>query len=207
MSGDGPARLRLAGAVRDILAESRAMATGPQTHPRYGEYASDIADSAAHLLAIVSEAVGSASDAAIVDVVELADRARAMVAMRAADKRLRLAPVASPPLHARADTLRTLQILVNLLGNAVKFTPESGQVRVRCQSRGDEVVVDVEDSGPGVSAEVQARMFRPFERSAQSSGVGLGLAISRDLARDMGGDLALLPSREGAVFRLTLPAA
>lgn len=205
MGESTPSRLALA--VREILAEAQAMANGPQSHPRYGEYAGDIADSAAHLLAIVSEPAGAAGSGAIVDVVEVADRARAMMAMRAADKRLRLPPVISPPLHARADMLRTLQILVNLLGNAVKFTPESGFVTVRCGRAGQHVFVDVEDSGPGISPDVQCRMFQPFERSAQSTGVGLGLAISRDLAREMGGDLAQLPSETGAAFRLTLPAA
>ncbi len=101
---------------------------------------------------------------------------------------------------ARGDALRVRQILVNLLGNAVKFT-ETGEVVLRAREvardrYGLTVSISISDTGSGIAPEEQARLFRPFAQadtglSAQHGGTGLGLVISRELARLMGGDIEL----------------
>ncbi|HEU4641802.1 MAG TPA: ATP-binding protein, partial [Gemmatimonadaceae bacterium] len=102
----------------------------------------------------------------------------------------------------------------NLLGNAIKFTAPGGRVDIACDAREDRVHVRVRDTGRGIAPEQLQRIFDPFvqvDRQRQESsqqGVGLGLAISRDLARAMGGDLTAEsePGR-GSVFTITLPRA
>ena len=114
---------------------------------------------------------------------------------------------------ARVDRSKAEQIVLNLLGNAVKFTPAGGTVKVECKSAGGKVTVSVTDSGPGVPVDQQAAIFEPFVQIGRSltsghEGTGLGLAISRDLARAMGGDVTVesIPG-EGAKFSFIVPAA
>ena len=206
MKGSGPIHARLATAIRSIVLEAESMAQIKDAHPRYKGYADDIAGAARHLLGLLVDAQPAAGPSAQrVNIVELADRAHSMVLLRARDKQLRFPPLVSPAQHVCGDPGHILQILVNLLGNAVKFTPERGRIDMRCHTSGGILHLDVCDTGPGVPEEAQERVFRAFERMAPSDGVGLGLAISRDLARQMQGDLLLLPSATGALFRLSLP--
>jgi len=118
---------------------------------------------------------------------------------------------AEVPRFVRCDEGKLRQILINLLGNAVKFT-DVGGISVRAsRSRTDGktiVVIDVADSGPGVDADDAERIFEPFEQTGTTmrSGTGLGLPISRQFARLMGGDLTISSEAgEGSVFRLELP--
>jgi PAS domain S-box-containing protein len=119
----------------------------------------------------------------------------------------------APP--ARADREKTQQILINLLTNAVKFTPRGGRVavRTRLDAAGRRTLVDVSDTGIGIPPEQLASVFEPFvqvksDATRGSEGTGLGLAISRDLARGMGGDLTAASERGvGSTFTLHLPAA
>jgi signal transduction histidine kinase len=114
----------------------------------------------------------------------------------------------------RADREKLQQILINLLGNAAKFTPRDGRVLVTCGTRAgsppNNVYLRVRDSGPGIPRGKQESIFEPFVQldrhdSQNAAGVGLGLAIARDLARGMGGDLRVRSEvGEGAVFTLTL---
>jgi signal transduction histidine kinase len=110
-----------------------------------------------------------------------------------------------------SDPTRVRQILLNLLGNATKFTPAGGRIRVGVDADGDETCVAwVSDDGPGVAAEDVERIFRPFEQVsgvARGRGTGLGLPLSRQLARLMGGDLWVETAPgAGATFKLKLPA-
>jgi two-component system CheB/CheR fusion protein len=114
----------------------------------------------------------------------------------------------------RADADRLRQILVNLLTNAAKFTPPGGRVRIACTADGDAAIVEVRDTGIGISPTDLPRIFEPFvqvDRSLTSvdrDGVGLGLAISRDLARAMNGELTVESVLgQGSRFLLTLPMA
>jgi signal transduction histidine kinase len=117
--------------------------------------------------------------------------------------------------YVAADREKLIQILTNLLGNAAKFTPAHGQVEMRLTdgAHANEVMIIVRDSGPGIPADKLELIFEPFiqlERSltTPTEGAGLGLAISRDLARGMGGDLrADSVQGRGATLILTLPRA
>lgn len=110
-----------------------------------------------------------------------------------------------------ADAARVRQILANLLGNAIKFTPGGGTIEVGIELVDDgRITTWVRDTGPGIALEDQDRIFLPYEQVAgiaRGMGVGLGLSLSRQLARLMGGDL-VVESRpgDGATFYLHLPA-
>jgi signal transduction histidine kinase len=118
---------------------------------------------------------------------------------------------------ARADGEKLRQVLLNLLSNALKFTPQGGHVTVTCgaEGRGAErrVTIRVADTGRGIASGELARVFDPFVQvggrlSSSDGGTGLGLAISRDLARGMDGDLtAESEVGVGSAFTLTLPGA
>ena len=114
---------------------------------------------------------------------------------------------------ARADRARMSQILVNLLSNAIKFTPAGGHVSASCGTRDEMVTLRITDTGIGIAAEKQEAIFEPFIQLRETfvgrdAGVGLGLAISRDLARAMGGDLTVESAEgKGATFTLSVPRA
>ena len=115
-------------------------------------------------------------------------------------------------LEALADRARSEQVILNLLVNAVKFTPAGGTITIGCGSRDSRVVITIADTGPGVPGEHRVNIFEPFVQVGRSltsghEGTGLGLAISRDLARAMGGDLLLDSSDTGAIFTLSLRPA
>jgi signal transduction histidine kinase len=105
------------------------------------------------------------------------------------------------------------QVVLNLLSNAVKFTPAGGTVRLSCGDGPSVVTVAVHDTGIGIPADKREAVFAPFVQLDQAltrtaEGAGLGLAISRDLARGMGGDLTLQSEvGTGSTFTLTLPRA
>ena len=109
-----------------------------------------------------------------------------------------------------ADPDRLQQILLNLLSNAIKFTPPGGHVSVSCTREGDRALLRVADSGIGIPPEQLQRVFEPFvqlETGKRDRGVGLGLAISRELARAMHGELtAESTPGQGTTFILALPA-
>src|SRR5215203_2069933 len=114
-------------------------------------------------------------------------------------------------LVALADPDKLRQILLNLLTNAVKFTPPGGSVRIECTGGDDSVYVLVRDTGIGIPYEKQGVVFDPFVQvhrgsGSPSEGIGLGLAISRGLARALGGDLTLRSEpHKGSMFELSLP--
>jgi len=99
------------------------------------------------------------------------------------------------------------QVLINLIDNAAHAAGPGGTVRVSAWCEGDQVIIDVNDSGPGVPLEVQNRIFEPFFTTKPAGqGTGLGLSLSRRIALDHGGDLRLVRQSQGATFRLELPA-
>jgi signal transduction histidine kinase len=130
--------------------------------------------------------------------------------MRARDLLLQVeAP--DPRLHFYADRDRVKQIVLNVLSNAVKFTPAGGTVRIMAGADGDEICFRVQDTGVGIPADKLEAVFEAFVQveSSQSrayGGTGLGLAISRQLARAMGGDLTVKSVLgAGSTFSLSLP--
>jgi signal transduction histidine kinase len=121
-----------------------------------------------------------------------------------------------PDLVARADREKLQQVLLNLLTNALKFTPPGGRIRVdaaRLDEHPDTLLLSVADTGVGIPADKLQSVFEPFvqvdaSHTRRNEGTGLGLAISRDLARGMGGDLrARSVEGKGSTFTLTIPRA
>lgn len=117
------------------------------------------------------------------------------------------------PSSIITDPLRLSQILVNIVGNAVKFT-EQGTVNVNFSMRNSNLIIEVTDTGIGLSEEQKTRIFDPFMQADSSvsrryGGTGLGLALSKRLARLLGGDLVLDFSEigEGSVFRIEIPVS
>lgn len=116
-----------------------------------------------------------------------------------------------PKLHVRADGEKLQQVLLNVMTNAIKFTKPGGTLRVACGTEGDVVTISIADTGVGIAPDKLAVIFEPFVQvqtgyTRNNDGVGLGLAISRDLARGMGGDLsAESTAGVGSTFTLTMP--
>jgi PAS domain S-box-containing protein len=152
-------------------------------------------------------------DAAVVDVADVVtdcvESARPL-----ARRTVRLHLDLDPSLRAGpawvGDPLRLRQVITNLLSNAAKFT-EAGHIRVRAVQTADQIRIEVEDTGIGIPPEHLPTIFDEFQQvdsssTRRASGAGLGLAISRQLCRRMGGDLDVRSTlREGSCFSLTLP--
>ena len=194
---------------------------GPIT-PQQRQDLQRIQQSQRHLLGLINQVLnytrvdtGSVSyDLTAVPVGEALAAAEALIAPQVRARRLTyVLAECDPALSVRADPDKLQQILLNLLSNAVKFTDAEGEIRITCREREDMVSIAVADNGIGIAAEKLASVFEPFVQVDQrltraNEGVGLGLAISRDLARGMDGDLeATSTLSEGSTFTLTLPRA
>ena len=152
-------------------------------------------------------------DNAPFDLAPLVEGVIELLAPRAQGKGIEIAATIAPdaPSRVTGDSARVRQILINLAGNAVKFTDKGGVgLRVACGDSGA-LLFSVEDTGPGVPEDRRAKIFQEFERgdgsaTSEHGGAGLGLAISRALAERMGGALTLQKSDAGgSVFALMLP--
>ncbi len=176
----------------------------------YANYGSDIAAAARHLLSVltsVSEEPAAAHQQ--IDLAALAGEAVVMLDSSAQERGVTVQVDQRAPLPAKGEQRAVIQILVNLIGNAIRYSPDGGRVAVQFAGGTDAASVSVQDEGPGIAAADQQRIFERFERAqAKESGTGLGLAISRRLARSMGGDVTLESERgQGARFTLTMPVA
>lgn len=115
------------------------------------------------------------------------------------------------PIRVRCDSGRTVQVAANLVGNALKYSPESEQVEVRIHREGEHAILVVTDHGPGIPAEHLEKVFEKFHRvedpmTMKTGGTGLGLFIARRLAQAMGGDISLVSTvGAGCVFTFHLP--
>jgi len=178
----------------------------------YAAYAGDIAAAGRHLLSVVHSITDQQAPAATgqLNLVACASEAMQLVQPRADERSIHLERIgADQPLTASAEPRGVVQILVNLLNNAVRHSPERATIAVIAERRGDKVAVTVADEGPGIAEADHERIFERYERADNSpEGSGLGLAISRRLARSMGGDIELQSAPgNGARFTLVLPAA
>jgi signal transduction histidine kinase len=193
-----------------------AKAEGPLRQD-YADYAADIATAGRHLAGLVDDLVDLqfierpdfAVAAEAIDLADMARRAAGLLAVRATEARVRIdKPSADETLAATGEFRRALQVLVNLIGNAVRYSPPDGMVWIRIECEGDICAVIVADQGKGIAIEDQQRIFEKFERvdPREPGGSGLGLYIARRLARAMGGDVTVDSAPgQGARFVFTLP--
>ncbi len=188
----------------------------------YLTYFNDILKAGRHLLAIINDLLDTAKienqelsvEVAAVPAKELVAEARSLVALRAEEKNLDTEQVdIEDRWTLLVDRVRARQILVNLLGNAVKFTPAGGSIGVEARESADgKLALAVWDTGVGIPADEQERVFEHFYQvesdilSRRDEGTGLGLSVSLYLARRMGGDITLESGADrGSRFTVTLP--
>lgn len=224
--GDGFPRAfgrRLERALRGPLARiiANADAIGAQVEGPirgdYAGYAGDIASAGRHLLGLVEDLVdlqaieGEDFKTAreTIDLADVARRAASLLSVRAGEAGVHIdRPAADEVLRVRGEFRRALQILVNLLGNAVRYSPRDAVVWIRLESEAGMGCVIVADQGKGIATADQVRIFEKFVRMdpGEPGGSGLGLYIARRLARAMGGDLIVdSAAGMGARFVLMLP--
>ncbi len=184
----------------------------------YAAYAADIADAGRHLMELVDDladlqAIDRPNFTVAQEAIDLADiarRAAGLLGVKAADRKLRIeAPKGDETAPALGEFRRALQIAVNLLGNAVRYSPENSTIWLRAETEDGTARLVVADQGRGIAVEDQQRVFEKFERLGRedTTGTGLGLYISRRLARAMSGDIGIDSAPgQGARFTLTLPA-
>ena len=175
----------------------------------YASYGTDIASAARHLLSVVrSMSEEPAHGHRPIDLSALVAEAVVLVESLAEERNIGIDAQTIGSLPANGQEPAVIQILVNLIGNAVRHSPDGGCVRLSFDQTAATASVTVTDEGPGIEPADQQRIFERFERVEQKAGgTGLGLAISRRLARSMGGDVTLESAPgEGARFTLTLPS-
>lgn len=188
---------------------------------RQRESVARIRMSGQHLLAIMENVMetarlGAGSIVLSTDDVHIADvvsEAVEMLQLLAADKHQGLRTDGNADLVVRADPNRLRQVLLNLIGNAIKYTPTGGSIQVEvstCMRQGAPFgTVAVTDNGMGISSDVLATIFEPYVRGGtqgQEPGLGLGLFISRELVRQMGGEIEVTSQAgAGSTFTVYLP--
>lgn len=209
----------LAGPVQAIRGFAELLIDDPELNPLQRDHATRIERSAQFLGSLIGElSLGMAEEELEllpVDLRELLDSVAARHRLLSAARGMEIVVAGIPEDPAgtmvRGDVVKLERVLNNLVGNAVKFSPERTTVTLTCQQRAGSVVVSVSDQGPGIDPEHQQSVFGMFDRGPDPSGTpgfGLGLYISREIAVKHGGTLEL-ESRpgEGATFRLSIPAA
>ena len=212
--------------LNSIIGFSEVLATNDGLNDRQKRYAANIQTSGKMLLGMINDILDLAKiesgkmevrveDFSIRDVCEgLAGLARPIADRKDIELECRL-DEAIPLMHQDSGKLR--QILYNLLSNAIKFTPDGGRVTLSARSEGRFLVLSVQDTGIGIAEEERERIFEKFRQAAGSGGpgavltrehqgTGLGLSIVRELAKLLGGDVAL-ESRvgQGSTFTVRVP--
>jgi two-component system cell cycle sensor histidine kinase PleC len=191
-------------------------AFGPLGDVKYGEYCRDIRESGDFLLRIISDILEMARLEAgrfeikheTLDLNALIAETLATYAGIAAENGIEIVTRTTPDIMLSADRQGVLQVLTNLVSNAVKFTPEGGAIAVRTGRRREGAVLVVEDTGIGIPQEALEKLGQPFEQvqsplTRAHKGSGLGLAISRSLVALHGGTMDIV-SREGAGTKVTV---
>ena len=191
-------------------AEGIADRTDGPLRSDYATYAGDISAAAKHLLSVIRAMVDQPPEGDVsVDLSPLVDEAIGLVQSKAEPRSVEIQREGAPSLPAAGEPRAIVQILVNLLGNAIRHSPDGSRVTVILGSGDDYASVTVADQGSGIDDADQERIFGKFERVGEGGGdAGLGLAIARRLANSMAGDVTLVSAPgEGARFTLSLPLA
>jgi CheY-like chemotaxis protein/anti-sigma regulatory factor (Ser/Thr protein kinase) len=204
-----------------ILGFSNMMRREPQLTKSQAESLDIINRSGEHLLSLIDDVLDIAKievgrmqlEIAVFDLGSMVRDVADMMRQRAQEKGLHflLDQSSAFPRYIKGDETRLRQVLVNLTGNAVKFT-ERGSVTIRLgleHDHQDQLLIEVEDTGPGIKPEDQKRLFKPFVQlieSVEQKGTGLGLAISRKFLELMDGSIGVESTPgKGSVFRVKLP--
>jgi signal transduction histidine kinase len=159
------------------------------------------------------ESGGFRSEPAPIDLATVIERAVATIGPAAAKATVRMHCDVRGPLPLRADRVQLDQVLANLLGNAVKFTPAEGTVTVSAERRGGQAVLTVADTGMGIPADEQQALFVRFFRATNAirqavPGAGLGLAIVRRIVENHGGTIKVDSAENaGTTVTVRLPGA
>lgn len=226
---DGPALPSLGEELAPVLRQpiNRIIGHAESIHTKlagpladiYAGYAGDMVDAGQHLLALIEdisdlEGVESADFAVARERIDLGEAARQACGILGAKAQGRDITLVSPPpgevQWAQGEFRRVLQVLINLVGNAIAYSPEESQVWIRLDRDGRRATVTVADQGRGLTVAEQARVFDKFERLGRvgDGGSGLGLYIAARLAQAMDGALSVESAPgQGSRFTLALPAA
>jgi signal transduction histidine kinase/DNA-binding NarL/FixJ family response regulator len=207
-----------------ILGFSQLMLRDQALTPQQSQYLGTINRSGEHLLALINDILEMSKIEAgritlnptTFDLPGLLNDLEMMFRVRTDAKKLSLDVelIGEVPAYIVTDINKLRQVFINLLGNAVKFTERGGiAMRVRADREspaGPRLLVEIEDTGPGISADEQGKLFQYFEQTKTGlkagTGTGLGLAISREFVRLMGGDIAVTSQvGKGSVFVIHLP--
>lgn len=194
---------------------------GALGHERYVEYAGDIHSSGGHLLSLINDILDMSKVEAgkfnlqtePVSPSEIIEQCLRLISARAQEKSLQVRVEADGLPEVEADPRALKQVLLNLMTNAVKFTPEGGRVAIRAFEAADGVVMQVADTGIGIAEEDLPRLGRPFEQienqhSKSYQGSGLGLALSKSLVELHGGELRIDSILgKGTTVSFTIPAS
>ncbi|MEP1229952.1 MAG: ATP-binding protein [Litorimonas sp.] len=192
---------------------------GPLGDPRYKKFASDILFSGQHLLSLINDILDLSKIEAgkmtlkseQVQVNELIGQVTRMLKMRADGGGLTLIYSDNPLPKIEADPRAVKQILLNLLTNAIKFTPQGGQIKVLAETVPEGLIIHVSDSGIGISEEDIKRLAQPFEQvdtehGKNMEGTGLGLSLSKSLVELHGGTFSIASKvGAGTTMSFTLP--
>lgn len=206
-----------------IIGFSEAMGhelLGPLGHKRYKEYVTGITESGSHLLGLIGDILDVARIEAeavrlnegVVDIAQEIEAAKRLHAQKIEHKAIVFdARGVNRELVVWGDAVRLRQVFVNILSNAVKFTPENGWITVRARLTIEGLVIAFTDSGVGIAASQIEAVLSPFVRATEShnaigAGAGLGLPIAKALMEAHGGTLSIESRpQEGTTIRLVLP--
>jgi PAS domain S-box-containing protein len=208
--------------LNSILGFAQLFGMDPYLPERNKEHAHEIERAGQHLLKLVNDLIDLARiesgkldlAAAPVSVKAVVGDSLAMVAPIAREREIRLIDAGGDGREAliRADYTRLQQVLINLLANAIKYNRSQGTVHITCHSGRGLVRISITDSGPGIPAHKQSRMFNPFDRlgveRGQVEGSGIGLVITKRIVEAMGGTIGFESIvDQGSTFWVEFPAA
>src|SRR5439155_20190284 len=207
-----------------ILGFSQLMLRDPDVTPRQCQYLGTINRSGEHLLALINDILEMSKikagrttlNPSSFDLTVLLRDLEMMFRVRTDEKKLSFSVemIGAVPRYIVTDINKLRQVFINVLGNAVKFTEQGGiglRVRAdRAAATGPFLRVEIEDTGPGISADDQDKLFRHFEQTKTGqqagTGTGLGLAISREFVSLMGGAITVHSQvGKGSIFEIQLP--
>ncbi|MBG78235.1 MAG: PAS domain-containing sensor histidine kinase [Alphaproteobacteria bacterium] len=194
---------------------------GPAGNPKYPEYGTHIRQSGAHLLDLIGDILDMAKieagkydlDTEDVNMHDLLTNAMTMIRPRADEKHLTITQDGTfrDDLVMQLDRRACLQVMLNILSNAVKFTPENGHIALRCEEHNHSIAMTISDNGIGIPATKLASITNPFEQvsshyTRDHEGSGLGLAITKELVELHGGTLKIKSQIDvGTDVTITLP--